>query len=307
MKVLSAAAIALLAGSSDAFAPSASSKSITKRATTSSESNRQPICSSSTSTCLSNMFFAQETEEKEEETIDNAVIAEASADAAKAAAANAELNAMSIEEEVELLVEKELSKSKSMSNLRNAKGVEYAPWMGISEAEETSIRNLMREKTEARRKRQLQEQDVSGNLFRDSQAQELSGTGLSYKIINGEVELTWATKSESDTKGFIVKRRAAKTNDYSVIASYSDYGPLVSKGKEGGVYRFMDSSASPGGWVYRISEADSFGNEADVCQCLVEVETEDEQRGAVIAGVGFGVFAIAAFVAGVAFDPMNGY
>ena len=307
MKVLSAAAIALLAGSSDAFAPSASSKSITKRATTSSESNRQPICSSSTSACLSNMFFAQETEEKEEETIDNAVIAEASADAAKAAAANAELNAMSIEEEVELLVEKELSKSKSMSNLRNAKGVEYAPWMGISEAEETSIRNLMREKTEARRKRQLQEQDVSGNLFRDSQAQELSGTGLSYKIINGEVELTWATKSESDTKGFIVKRRAAKTNDYSVIASYSDYGPLVSKGKEGGVYRFMDSSASPGGWVYRISEADSFGNEADVCQCLVEVETEDEQRGAVIAGVGFGVFAIAAFVAGVAFDPMNGY
>jgi len=253
------------------------------------------------------MFFAQETEEKEEETIDNAVIAEASADAAKAAAANAELNAMSIEEEVELLVEKELAKTKSMSNLRNAKGVEYAPWMGISEAEETSIRNLMREKTEARRKRQLQEQDVSGNLFRDSQAQELSGTGLSYKIINGEVELTWATKSESDTKGFIVKRRAAKTNDYSVIASYSDYGPLVSKGKGGGVYRFMDSSASPGGWVYRISEADSFGNEADVCQCLVEVETEDEQRGAVIAGVGFGVFAIAAFVAGVAFDPMNGY
>ena len=69
-----------------------------------------------------------------------------------------------------------------------AKGVEYAPWMGISEAEETSIRNLMREKTEARRKRQLQEQDVSGNLFRDSQAQELSGTGLSAKIIHGEVE-----------------------------------------------------------------------------------------------------------------------
>lgn len=286
MKVLSAAAIALLTGSSDAFAPSASSKSITNRATTSSESNRQPICSSSTSTCLSNMFFAQETEEKEEETIDDA---------------------MSIEEEVELLVEKELSKAKTMSNLRNAKGVEYAPWMGISEDEETSIRNLMREKTEARRKRQLEAQDVSGNLFRDSQAQELSGTGLSYKIINGEVELSWATKSESDTKGFIVKRRAAKTNDYSVIASYSDYGPLVSKGKGGGVYRFLDSSASPGGWVYRISEADSFGNEADVCQCLVEVETEDEQRGAVIAGVGFGVVAIAAFVAGVAFDPMNGY
>ena len=42
-------------------------------------------------------------------------------------------------------------------------------------------------------------------------------------------------------------------------------------------------------------------------QCLVEVETADEQKAAVIAGVGFGVVALAAFVAGIAMDPMNGY
>jgi len=266
-------------------------------------------------------FFAQEQETKDEEPAAEApaatsdalstaavdVVAEAQKDAAKAKAEMAELDAMSMEDEVEMLVQKELNKTKRMSNLRNEKGVEYAPWMGISEAEENKIRSLMRDRTEARRKRQEQERDVSGNLFRDSQAQELSGTGLSYKIIDGEVELQWATRSEMDTKGFIVKRRAAKTNDYSVIASYEDWGPLASKGKEGGVYRFLDSTVSPGGWVYRISEEDNGGNQADVCQCLVEVETEDEQRAAVIAGVGFAVFAVLAVVAGVAIDPMNGY
>jgi len=290
-----AAAVTLLASSSSsvtAFAPSTSS--ISKRVST---TNNNRICSSSP-TCLSmNVpFFASE--EKTEE---------APATQTQEAVSEEALDDMSMEEEVELLVQKELQKTKRMSNLRNEKGVEYAPWMGISEEKENEIRSLMRDKTEARRKRQLQEQDVSGNLFRDSQAQELSGTGLSYKILNGDVELTWATKTETDTKGFIVKRRAAKTNDYSVIASYNDFGPLVSKGKGGGVYRYLDTTADPGGWVYRISEADSFGNEADVCQCLVEVETEAEQKGAIIAGVGFGVFAIATFVAGVAMDPMNGY
>lgn len=287
MKVISTAAVALLAGSSytTAFAPSASKASVSQRV------SADKTCAAS-NTCLAMNklpFFAQEepaaTEEVKEE----------------------ELDSMTMEEEVEILVQKELSKTKKMSNLRNEKGVEYAPWMGISESDENKIRSLMRDRTAARRKRQLQEQDVTGNLFRDSQAQELSGTGLSWKNIDGDVELTWATKTESETKGFLVKRRAAKTNDYEVLASYKDFGPLASKGKEGGVYRYLDSTASLGGWVYRISEEDNFGNEADVCQCLVEVESDDEQKAALFAGVGFGVFAIAVFVAGVAMDPMNGY
>lgn len=292
MKVLSTAAV-LLAGasSSTAFAPSAS------RAATTCRSNALH---------MNVPFFAQETEEeakKEEEPTPAAAAEEPVA----AELTEAALDKLTMEEEVELLVQKELSKTKRMSNLRNANGVEFAPWMGISEADENAIRALVREKTEARRKREEQERDVTGNLYRDSQAQELSGTGLTYKIIDGEVELEWATKSESDTKGFIVKRRAAKTNDYSVIASYKDWGPLASKGKEGGIYRFLDTTSGPGGWVYRISEEDKFGNEADICQCLVEVQTEDEQRAAVIAGVGFAVFAVLAVVAGIAADPMNGY
>merc|ERR1712127_349511 len=172
--------------------------------------------------------------------------------------------------------------------------------------EEERIRVIAREKAEARRKRAEQEKEMSGNLFTDSQAQELSGTGLNYNVIDGQVELEWATKSETNTKGFVVKRRAAKTNDFTVLASYTEWGPLASQGVDGGIYRYLDESVTPGGWVYRISECDDTGSEADLCQCLVEVQTEQEQKAALIAGVGFGVFAIGAVVAGLVLDPYAG-
>lgn len=321
MKVVSTAAVALLAGPSHtaAFAPAASQAGLSRR-TTASCSNGGPSC-----LAMGNVpFFAQEEEPEdaaaapaeapaaptavaEPSTAAVDTVAEAQAARDKIVAEAAALDAMSMEEEIELMVEQEMKKTKKISNLRNANGVEYAPWMGISAVEEDKIRALMRDKTEARRKRQEQERDVSGNLFRDSQAQELSGTGLSYKIIDGAVELQWATRTENDTKGFLVKRRKAKTNDYEVIASHEDWGPLQSQGKQGGVYRYLDETVEAGGWVYRIAEEDSLGNEADVCQCLVEVETEDEQRAAVIAGVGFAIFAALVAVGGVLIDPMNGY
>ena len=218
-----------------------------------------------------------------------------------------DLDNLSLEEEVEILTQQEINKVKRASNLRNANGVDYAPWMGISEEDEARIKQIMKERAGARRKRQEQERDVSGALFSDSQAQELSGTGLKTKVIDGEVELEWATNAEKDTKGFLVKRRPTKTSEFTVVGSYKDWGPLQSKGPEGGVYRFLDSSSTPGSWVYRISEVDLSGNENDVCQCLVDVQTPEEQRGAVIAAVGISVVAVAAVVAGVLLDPMNGY
>jgi len=121
------------------------------------------------------------------------------------------------EEEVEMLVQAEVKKTARISNLRNSNGVDYAPWMNISEDDEEKIRQLMKEKTAARRARQEQEKSVSGNLYLDSQAQEISGTGLKTKIIDGAVELEWATKAETDTKGFLIKRRPAKTENFEVI------------------------------------------------------------------------------------------
>lgn len=230
----------------------------------------------------------------------------ASAGAKKSDPTDEDLDDMSLDQEIDTLVSQELAKSKRMSNLRNEKGVDYAPWMNISEEDEARITLAMKDKAEARRKRQIQEKSVSGNLYLDSQAQELSGTGLNFKIIDGEVELEWATKTETNTKGFIVKRRPAKTEDFSVLASHTDWGPLQSKGPEGGIYRYLDSTATPGGWVYRISESDTSGNEADLCQCLVEVQTQEEQQAAVIAAAGIVVFGIIAVVAGITLDPMGG-
>jgi hypothetical protein len=213
----------------------------------------------------------------------------------------------SLDEEVDELTTAEMGKMKRASNLRNANGVDYAPWMNISAKDEEGIRQVMKEKAEARRKRQIQETQVSGALLMDSQAQELSGGGLRSKIINGEVELEWATNKEANTKGFMIKRRPARTEEFEVIASYEQWGPLASKGPEGGAYRYLDTTVSPGGWVYRVTECEKSGIENDICQALVDVQTEEEQKGAVIAAVSFAVLGVAAVVAGIVLDPVGGY
>jgi predicted Fe-S protein YdhL (DUF1289 family) len=223
---------------------------------------------------------------------------------------SAEQGDLSLEEEIEILVQAERAKRTKYSKLKvggGADGADFAPWMNMSEDEEKKVYQLMKEKAEARRRRKEQERSVSGNLYLDSQAQELSGTGLNSKIRDGEVELEWATGQETNTKGFIVKRRPAKTDDFQVIASYQDWGPLASKGPEGGVYRYLDTTVEPGGWVYRITECDQQGAENDVCQCLVEVQTEGEQKAALVAAVGIVVLGIAAVAAGLLLDPMGGY
>jgi len=213
---------------------------------------------------------------------------------------------MSLEEEVEEMVQEEVSNSKRMSNLRNERGIEYAPWMRMSAEDEENIRQTMRAKAEARRRRQEEAQDVQGELQRDFGFQELSGTGLRYKIVDGSnVELEWQTGEESNTKGFIVKRRAAKTQDFEVLASFENYGPLASQGTAGGVYRYYDENVPVGGWVYRVTECDVGGSQNDLSQCLVEVQSEEEQRAALFAAVAFGVAAIAAVVGGLALDPLQ--
>jgi len=210
-------------------------------------------------------------------------------------------------DEIENMVREEMKKKKKISNLRNSKGVDYAPWMNISEDDEKKIRTLVEEKQVARRKRQEQERQVSGALLMDSQAQELSGSGLRSKIIGTDVELTWATSREANTKGFVLKRRPAKTDDFEILASYEDWSSLASKGLEGGVYRFLDDSAGLGGWVYRVTEVEKSGRESDISQCLVEVQSKEEQQGAVIAAGAIAVLVAGLFVAGTVLDPNGGF
>lgn len=212
-----------------------------------------------------------------------------------------------VDEEIERLVQEELKKTRKISNLRNEKGVDYAPWMKISKEEEEKIRILMAEKTAARRRRQEQEREVSGALLFDSQAQELSGGGLQSKVIGQDIELEWATGGEANTEGFIVKRRAAKTEKFDEIASYKDWNSLASQGPEGGVYRFLDDTAGPGSWVYRVTECEKNGRTSDICQCLVEVQTKEEQMGQKIAAGGIVAVLGSLIVAGALLDPNGGY
>jgi hypothetical protein len=188
---------------------------------------------------------------------------------------------------------------------------ELAKLQNISEEDERKIRAMARDKAEARRKRVVQEQNVQGTLLLDSQAQELSGSGIKSKIVPGSdgalnVELEWATNNEGNTAGYIVKRRAGKTNDFSTLASYETYGPLASKGKEGGVYRYLDTTVPGiGGYVYRITEKERNGQENDLSQCFVDVQSREEQIGSKIALAVLGVVAVAAIAAGTLLDPVQ--
>ena len=214
---------------------------------------------------------------------------------------------MTEEEEIEELTRLELEKTSKVSKFRNANGVEYAPWSKVTEEDEARIRQIVKEKTALRRRQQEQNAEVRGNLAVDSQAQELSGGGLNFKIIGDEVELEWATTSEKDTAGFRVQRRPAKTNDWETIASYETWGPIASQGPNGGVYRYLDTTSSVGGWVYRITEVDMNGSDNDLCQCLVEVQTEEEQRAAVFAAVGIAAVGLITVIGASILDPINGY
>ena len=67
----------------------------------------------------------------------------------------------------------------------------------------------------------------------------------------------------------------------------------------------MDEGVAPGGYMYRITECENNGNESDMSQCLVEIQTPEEQRGALLAVGLFGIVAAAAVAAGVILDPVQ--
>lgn len=210
------------------------------------------------------------------------------------------LDDMTLEEEVENMLKTEKEKASKLGKISSETGqTQFAPWMGqFGDEEEQKLRSILKEKAVARRKQR--------SSIRDSTVQELSGSGLRGTVVDGDsVELEWSTSSETNTNGYIVKRRPAKTEDFAVLASYQNYGPLASKGVDGGVYRFLDDSVGPGGWVYRVSEVEKNGSENDLSQCLVEIQTAEEKAGQLIALAGLAVVAVAAVAAGVLLDPMQ--
>ena len=208
--------------------------------------------------------------------------------------------------EKEIDVEEEVRKQVMVrTNLRNKNGVDYAPWMAISEEDEAEIRQIVADKKAARDRRKEEEKETSGNLYLDSQAQELSGVGLRAKVVEGtSVELTWTTQNEANTLGYEVRRRVAKEKDWILLASCDDYAPLKSKSTEGGTYRYLDGTSEAGGYVYRITEKETSGSQSDLCQTLVEIETDSQKRAGLVAGILGPLLIAGAVYAGLTLDPM---
>ena len=76
-------------------------------------------------------------------------------------------------------------------------------------------------------------------------------------------------------------------------------------GPDGGIYEWLDASTEPGRWIYRISDTDKRGRDSDLCQTLVEIETDSEQKGTVFALAGLGAILVGLVGAGALFDPLQ--
>lgn len=220
-------------------------------------------------------------------------------------------NEMSADEMEEMEVRAEAAQmvKKVKSNMYNEKGVAYAPWM-INQVDEEAYEaaKYMRKqrKIKAARDKMIANEGVDlagrGNVL---VGDELSGQGLKYKMVGEDVELSWFTDGEENNLGFMVQKRAARTDDWITVASYKDWGPLASKGPGGGEYSYIDPETEEGDWIYRVVDEDSKGSAAILCQALVEVQSSGDKLAQTVLLGGFGAIFIGLVVAAVSLDPIQ--
>lgn len=177
-------------------------------------------------------------------------------------------------------------------NLFKPDGTAYAPWMGnIAEYDNKIIKSRS---------------DAVGRLAADPQLGELSGVGILWKMLGDELELSWTTGAEEGNRGFVVYRRAGKSEQWEKVADYRDApAELATRGSEGGKYSFLVRDPLPGTWVYRVSDVDERNNVSDLSQVLVEIESaEDSKIQKIALAVLLGILALALFL-GTQLDPLS--
>lgn len=180
-------------------------------------------------------------------------------------------------------------------NLFREDGTAYAPWMADFPTEYSN--KVIKQRT-----------DATGRLAADPQRGELSGVGITWKVVgdNDALELSWATGSEDGNAGFVVYRRRGKSDNWEKLADYrSKPVELKTKGPEGGAYKFSVPDPEPGTWVYRISDVDTNNQVADLSQVLVEIESPEDSKIQKIALVGLLIILAIAFGIGVFLDPQS--
>lgn len=178
------------------------------------------------------------------------------------------------------------------NNMLKPDGTSYAPWMGDMPSFDPKV---IKKRT-----------DATGRLAADPQLGELSGTGMTWRMLGDELELSWSTGTEEANLGFVVYRRKGKEENWTKVADYRDApAELASKGREGGNYSFLVTDAEAGTWVYRVSDVDQNNNVADLSQVLVEIESaEDGKIQKIALAVLLAVLALSALV-GLTLDPLS--
>lgn len=202
-------------------------------------------------------------------------------------------------EDIERLGLDEFSAGTSSVNpasLYGPDGVPYAPWMVGKVSEGPSKLKGDGKTTEQR------EFEYAGR------GQELSGSGMSCKLLGDEVRLGWNVGSESNSKGYLVVRRPGGSEEeaFKTIADYLTPGANLAAGAINGEYSYVDGTATPGVWVYRVIEEDMDGKKTFLSQSIIEVpSSSDKVKTLVAGGVLVSLLALGAFIGSVA-DPQNG-
>eukprot|EP00286_Rhodomonas_abbreviata_P028041 CAMPEP_0181308920 /NCGR_PEP_ID=MMETSP1101-20121128/11736_1 /TAXON_ID=46948 /ORGANISM="Rhodomonas abbreviata, Strain Caron Lab Isolate" /LENGTH=326 /DNA_ID=CAMNT_0023415367 /DNA_START=17 /DNA_END=997 /DNA_ORIENTATION=- len=175
-------------------------------------------------------------------------------------------------------------------------GKAYAPWM---------VGKISEGKTKKKKDGKTQDQR---NFEYVGRGQELSGSGMSCKLLGDEVRLGWNVGGEENSKGYVVIRRPGGSEDdaFKTIADYMTPGAMLNAGAINGEYSYVDGDVEPGVWVYRVMEEDMDGKRMMLSQSIIEVPSSSDKVKTLVAG-GFLVtlLAIGAFL-GLAADPQNG-
>jgi len=207
-------------------------------------------------------------------------------------------------EEMETRKEGEMLAKKLRSNMFNENGVAYAPWM-VNQIDDEAYEaaKMMRKQRKLKQKAEMVASE-GASYSTDLQADEISGQGLKYKVVNEEVELSWSTAGES-CLGYKVQKRAARTDQWMDTASYETWAPLQSKGAKGGSYTYVDPDTETGDWIYRVVDVEADGKSTVLCQAMIEVQSKGDQVVQYATLAGFGLLFAGFMAAGVFFDPLQ--
>ncbi|GAA3945781.1 T9SS type A sorting domain-containing protein [Hymenobacter algoricola] len=111
---------------------------------------------------------------------------------------------------------------------------------------------------------------TNGNFFTladQSRPLPVTLTKFALKALPTGVQVNWATASEPLSQGFAVERRSSATNIWQELKF------VLSKGSstQGAIYSYVDASATPGIWYYRLRQRDTDGTETTLPASAIKV------------------------------------